>query len=92
MTDHDQSNGAPAPASGFRKSRLWIVLIVVLAMTAILLGLGSSNPDFSGNGLIAVVLLGSMIVCLFTRNRQTRAPEVNNRARYQSVQVLYRRA
>ena len=92
MTDHDQPNGAPAPASGFCKSRLWIVSIAVLAMTAILPGHEPSNLDLSGIVLVAVIVLGSMIAYPVTRIRQTRDPEVNNRARYQSVQVLYRRA
>ena len=65
MTDHDQSKHEPAPAPGFWKSRAGITLIIFLAVAAILLGFEHRIHIFAGNGLIAVLLLGCIVMHFF---------------------------
>jgi len=65
MADHDQSKNDPAPAPGFLKSRTGVTLIVFLAVAAILLGFEHRIHIFTGNGLIAALLVVCIVMHFF---------------------------
>lgn len=65
MADHDRQKNDPIPAPSFWKSRTGVALIVFLAVAAILLGFEHRIHIFAGNGLVAVLLLGCIVMHFF---------------------------
>jgi hypothetical protein len=65
MAHHDQQKGDREKGPGFWKSRTGLTLIVFLAVAAILLGFEHRIHIFAGNGLIAVLLLGCVVMHFF---------------------------
>jgi len=65
MKDPDQSKHEQIPTPGFWKSRAGVTLIVFLAIAAILLGFEHRIHIFAGNGLIAALLVGCIVMHFF---------------------------
>lgn len=65
MTDPDHTKHEPAPAPRFWKSRVGVTLIVYLTVAAILLGFEHRIHIFTGNGLIAALLIGCIVMHVF---------------------------
>lgn len=65
MAHHDQQKSEPEKGPGFWKSRTGLTLIVFLAVAAILLGFEHRIHIFAGNGLVAVLLLGCVVMHFF---------------------------
>lgn len=66
----DESNEAepirqPKPARSFWRSRFGISLIIALAIAAVLLGFEHRVHIFAGNGFLALLLLGCVVMHLF---------------------------
>ncbi len=55
----------PKPALSFWRSRFGISLIIALAIAAILLGFEHRIHIFAGNGFLALLLLGCVVMHLF---------------------------
>lgn len=65
MTDHDHQRDHPTPPPGFWKSRAGITLVAFLAVAALLLGFEHRIHIFTGNGLVAALLLGCIVMHFF---------------------------
>ena len=63
----DETNSAPQPEpqQSFWKSRFGISLIISLAIAALLLGIEHRIHIFAGNGFLALLLLGCVVMHLF---------------------------
>ncbi len=55
----------PKPAQSFWRSRIGISLIIALAIAAVLLGFEHRVHIFFGNGFLALLLLGCVVMHLF---------------------------
>ena len=60
-----EPTGHPKPAQSFWRSRIGIGLIVALAVAAVLLGFEHRVHIFAGNGFLAILLLGCVVMHLF---------------------------
>ena len=65
MTAPDHSKHEPAPTPSFWKSRAGVTLIIFLAVAAVLLVFEHRLHIFTGDGLIVVLLLGSIVMHFF---------------------------
>jgi len=69
MTPHESSQTDPTrppkPTQSFWRSRFGISLIIALAIAAVLLGFEHRVHIFVGNGFLALLLLGCVVMHLF---------------------------
>ncbi|PVA08967.1 hypothetical protein DC366_16255 [Pelagivirga sediminicola] len=69
MTPDDSHQIEPTqpakPAQSFWRSRVGISLIIALAIAAVLLGFEHRVHIFAGNGFLAILLLGCVVMHLF---------------------------
>lgn len=63
MEDHDKHSSNHA--TGFWKSRAGIALLVALGIAAVLLGFEHRVHIFAGNGFVALLLLGCVVMHFF---------------------------
>ncbi len=65
MTRQNQDNHQENPEKGFWKSRSGIFLLVALGVGALLLVFENRLHILGGNGFLALLLLGSVVMHLF---------------------------